>query len=425
MRRIRKRVAALGVSFLMCIGIVAPTGNAGSVKAAEAEDVDWNVTCVQDENSEEMNEVAEDSLNVETRLGSVTVQGTNNYTYAYQVLNIVNQRRAENGLEPLAMDKELLDAAMLRAAETTIQIGTIRPNGESWNTVSSKAYGENAAYGETSPESVMERWMNSVNAKSNILFERHTSIGIGCFYKDGTYYWVQLFGFDTPDSFVQPVNKDVSVEIVTDLDRQVVDSSLYTLKSEGIDVWKNDPVNGFGATMNLRSDAPNGALQIEYSWYASSDNGNSWKMIQAWDVTAGSITACPTKFGEYLIVAKARKAGDDSSIVSEAFSYGYHPVIKGICQMPYTGEGGGYLIGIESYDNPAQSYRYEMLILDCTLYSQGKDAWVYTTGKCIAPEKCLWTIWQPQYGYYWTLFRVYDANGTLLDEMCYGFVNAY
>ena len=82
-------------------------------------------------------------------------------------------------------------------------------------------------------------------------------------------------------------------------------------------------------------------------------------------------------------------------------------------------------IGIESYDNPAQSYRYEMLILDCTLYSQGKDAWVYTTGKCTAPEKCLWTIWQPQYGYYWTLFRVYDVQGNLIDEACFPFQNVY
>lgn len=103
-----------------------------------------------------------------------------------------------------------------------------------------------------------------------------------------------------------------------------------------------------------------------------------------------------------------------------------HPYIKGECQMPYTGEGGGYLIGVETYDNPNQSYQYEMLILDCTLLAQGLPAWTYTTGKCgVAEGNALWTIWQPQYGYYWTLFRVYDASGNMLDEVCYGFVNAY
>ena len=99
-------------------------------------------------------------------------------------------------------------------------------------------------------------------------------------------------------------------------------------------------------------------------------------------------------------------------------------VIKGICQMPYEGEGGGYLIGVESYDNPDQAYSYEMLILDCTLLADGKDAWIYTTGRCYVSEgNALWTIWQPEYGYYWTLFRVYDADGNIIGEECYGFAN--
>ena len=67
-----------------------------------------------------------------------------------------------------------------------------------------------------------------------------------------------------------------------------------------------------------------------------------------------------------------------------------------------------------------------MLILDCTLLAEGKDAWIYTTGRCgVAEGNALWTVWQPQYGYYWTLFRVYDANGEMIDQDCYGFVNAY
>ena len=67
-----------------------------------------------------------------------------------------------------------------------------------------------------------------------------------------------------------------------------------------------------------------------------------------------------------------------------------------------------------------------MLILDCTLLTDGKDAWIYTTGKFMVMEGCAgWTTGQPQYGYYWTLFRVYDANDNLIDEADYGFVNVY
>ena len=89
--------------------------------------------------------------------------------------------------------------------------------------------------------------------------------------------------------------------------------------------------------------------------------------------------------------------------------------------MPYSGEGGGYLIGVESYENA--DYQYEMLILDCTLLAEGKDAWTYTTGKCGVDGNGFWTVWQPEYGYYWTLFRIYDKDGNLIDEDCYGFQN--
>lgn len=128
--------------------------------------------------------------------------------------------------------------------------------------------------------------------------------------------------------------------------------------------------------------------------------------------------------GEYRYVPYIMVYGDISKrYIDSCWFKVTEPVIKGICQMPYTGEGGGYLIGIETYKN--ENYTYEMLILDCSLLREGKDAWIYTTGQCYAPGNCLWTVWQPQYGYYWTLFRVYDSTGNLLEEQCYGFVNAY
>ena len=164
---------------------------------------------------------------------------------------------------------------------------------------------------------------------------------------------------------------------------------------------------------------------VEYSWYACKDETH-WITVQDWTAANEWLVWTPQEYGDYVLVCKARIEKDDSTIVQSAVPVSYHPCIKGICQMPYTGEDGGYLIGVETYDNPNQSYRYELLILDCTLLAQGKDAWVYTTGKCNVSEgNAFWTVWQPQYGYYWTLFRVYDANGRLVDEMCYGFENVY
>ncbi len=176
--------------------------------------------------------------------------------------------------------------------------------------------------------------------------------------------------------------------------------------------------------------------QHEYRWLSrkvSEKDGEavngSWKEISAWhtsDKFTDSINYTPAtgeydiRSGVYEVKVQIRVKGFANTMVEKSYFITYGN-IKGKCQIPNA--GGGYLIGIESYDN--QNYSYEMLILDCTLLAEGKDAWTYTTGKCPTSGNCLWTVWQPQYGYYWTLFRVFDKNGKMLDQDCYGFINAY
>ena len=48
--------------------------------------------------------------------------------------------------------------------------------------------------GQTSPEKVMEAWMNSEVHRANILSKDFITIGVGYFIKDGVIYWVQDFG---------------------------------------------------------------------------------------------------------------------------------------------------------------------------------------------------------------------------------------
>lgn len=165
------------------------------------------------------------------------------------------------------------------------------------------------------------------------------------------------------------------------------------------------------------------ATDMEFCWALSSD-GTNWSWAQGWKENDEWFRWTPDTYGDWQLKCYARVQGNPSSLIEDTIPLSFHPAIKGKCQMPYTGEGGGYLIGVETYDNPNQSYTYEMLILDCTLLAQGKDAWIYTTGRCgVAEGNALWTVWQPQYGYYWTLFRIYDASGNMIDEACYGFQN--
>lgn len=121
--------------------------------------------------------------------------------YAYQVLAIMNQIRAENGLSTLTTTQELMNTAQMRAAETTIHFSHERPDGSSCftayeqNGVSYGWAGENIAAGQNSPEYVMESWMNSPGHRANILKPQFKHVGIGCCYSNDYYgiYWSQNF----------------------------------------------------------------------------------------------------------------------------------------------------------------------------------------------------------------------------------------
>lgn len=137
---------------------------------------------------------------------SQSVKGICEYDKAYAVLDIVNEERKKAGCAELVMDQELLEAAMMRAAELVVLFDHNRPNGSICFSVSEKSYGENIAEGHNTSDYVMECWMDSPGHKSNILKSSYKSIGIGCFNKGGRRYWVQCFGFVTATKAEQPAN---------------------------------------------------------------------------------------------------------------------------------------------------------------------------------------------------------------------------
>ncbi len=114
--------------------------------------------------------------------------------------------------------------------------------------------------------------------------------------------------------------------------------------------------------------------------------------------------------GEFMEKGKIEPAGSGS--------------LKGVCMVPDP-EGEGALIGLEVSSETDKDLSVEILILDCTLLAKDEDAWIYTTGKCGIENNCLWTRQHIDYGYYWVLYRIYDRNGEIIDEQCYGFQNIW
>ena len=132
---------------------------------------------------------------------TTTTTTTAAVSFADRVLELVNEERAKNGLSPLSGDHAKLNAAAaVRAEELTELFSHDRPNGSSCFTVlkelgvSYMSAGENIAMGYSTPEAVVNGWMNSQGHRENILDSSFTYLGVGYVVDDSGYaYWVQMF----------------------------------------------------------------------------------------------------------------------------------------------------------------------------------------------------------------------------------------
>lgn len=131
-------------------------------------------------------------------------QGTDseNQSFAMQVINLVNQERAKEGLPALTFDAGIEKAALVRAKETEKSFSHTRPDGRGFSTALTEAgvtfreAGENIAYGQKTPQQVMEGWMNSPGHRANIMNKNYTKIGVGYYQNsNGVNYWTQLFTY--------------------------------------------------------------------------------------------------------------------------------------------------------------------------------------------------------------------------------------
>lgn len=142
-----------------------------------------------------------------------------NKDFEQQVIDLVNQERTSRGLNALAYSEGLTRAARYQAADmsqdnyfshdTKDRVGgqLVLKCGP-WERIAkyySGASGENAAAGYSSPEDVMQGWMNSTKHRENLLNPNHRAIGVGFYQGSGDYryYWVQDFGTQV-DTFSTP-----------------------------------------------------------------------------------------------------------------------------------------------------------------------------------------------------------------------------
>ncbi len=119
-----------------------------------------------------------------------------------EVVRLVNKERAAAGLKPLTQKPELDKVAIAKSedmAKNNYFSHTSPTYGSPFDMLTQfgvkySAAGENIAYGQKTPEEVMNGWMNSPGHRANILNANFTQIGVGVAKKpNGQLVWTQTF----------------------------------------------------------------------------------------------------------------------------------------------------------------------------------------------------------------------------------------
>ncbi|HZW83487.1 MAG TPA: SafA/ExsA family spore coat assembly protein [Candidatus Deferrimicrobium sp.] len=124
-------------------------------------------------------------------------------SFAQQVIALTNQERAKNGLGNLIANAELSKVANLKAQDMRDKnyfshqsptYGSPFEMMRKFGITYSRIAEENIASGQSTPQEVVNSWMNSPQHRQNILNAQIKQIGVG--YAAGgslRHYWVQMF----------------------------------------------------------------------------------------------------------------------------------------------------------------------------------------------------------------------------------------
>src|SRR5690606_2747144 len=132
----------------------------------------------------------------------ITIPAISEKNFEGKVVQLVNQKRAQAGLKPLAHNWELSRVARYKSMDMRDQ-GYFSHTSPTYGSpftmiksvgISYRAAGENIAMGQSTHQAVVDAWMKSPGHRANIMSTQFTEIGVGyAFGGSGRHYWTQMF----------------------------------------------------------------------------------------------------------------------------------------------------------------------------------------------------------------------------------------
>lgn len=198
-----KKFLSLCLSLLLCGALFLPAAAADATHTVAKGDTMWKVAVKYQIGVSEIiaanPQITNPNLIYPGQVLTIPGKDATADAYEAEVIRLVNEIRVQNGLQPLKTNWELSRVARYKSQDmvdkhyfshTSPTYGSpfqmMKAFGLSYRTA-----GENIAYGQRTPQEVVNAWMNSSGHRANILNSSYTQIGVG--YVANGNYWTQMF----------------------------------------------------------------------------------------------------------------------------------------------------------------------------------------------------------------------------------------
>ena len=198
-----KKILSLGMTLLVLSAFSLQTSAANLSHTVVKGDTMWKIATTYQIGTSEIIQanphISNPNLIYPGQVLNIPLLDSSVTSFEREVVRLVNEHRVQNGLQPLTENWELSRVARYKSQDmvdnryfshTSPTYGSpfqmIRAFGLSYRTA-----GENIAYGQRTPQAVVNAWMNSSGHRANILNASYTQIGVG--YVANGHYWTQMF----------------------------------------------------------------------------------------------------------------------------------------------------------------------------------------------------------------------------------------
>ncbi len=198
-----KRIFVGLLSVIMCLVVFAVSISAATTHRVVSGDTMWKIASRYQVGLDELRaanpQIANPNLIYPGQLLNIPTVDASVTEYEQEVIRLVNEIRAQNGLKALTYNWELGRVARYKSQDmkdnryfshTSPVYGSPFQMMKSFG-ISYRSAGENIARGQKTPQAVVNAWMNSSGHRANILNASFTELGVG--YVAGGNYWTQMF----------------------------------------------------------------------------------------------------------------------------------------------------------------------------------------------------------------------------------------